>query len=139
MHPFAEKFAATWSRPTPEQLVALLHEDVVLRQPHLRAIRGKAAALAEFRKLLTALPDFHGEGFNAVGDEQQVFIEWRMTPTRNHPGHIPAVDRISLRDGLVLERVVYFDQFALLRQVLTRPAIWGGFLKYRFGPSVSPR
>ena len=60
MHPFAERFAEAWARPTPERLVAILHDDVTLLQPHLPPIRGKAAAFDELRHLLTWLPELHG-------------------------------------------------------------------------------
>lgn len=41
---FIAAFTAAWATPSPERLVALLAEDVVLRQPHLPPIRGRAAA-----------------------------------------------------------------------------------------------
>jgi hypothetical protein len=37
---FADKFARAWAQPTPDTLVALLHDDVVLLQPHRPPIRG---------------------------------------------------------------------------------------------------
>jgi SnoaL-like protein len=55
-HRFVEAFESAWSRPTPERLIALLDPDVVLLQPHLPPIRGRDAALKEFRRLLTWLP-----------------------------------------------------------------------------------
>ncbi|GEM_PF-3428349 len=42
---FAQQFADAWATPTPEGLVALLHPDVTLLQPHLPPIHGKQAAL----------------------------------------------------------------------------------------------
>ena len=49
------------------------------------------------------------------------------------PDSIPAVDRFFLKDELGMERLVYFDQVVMLRQVLSHPALWPGYLKYRFG------
>lgn len=131
---FAERFASVWARPTPEALAGLLQPDVVLYQPHRPPIRGRAAALAEFRKLLDWMPLFHGEDFQASGGEDVVFIEWVMTvPLPRRAVRIPAVDRFLLRDGLAQERTVYFDQMRLLTDVITRPGLWPGFIKYRWG------
>jgi hypothetical protein len=102
-------------------------------EPDLPPIRGKAAARAELARLLRWLPELHGEIDRASGDAQQVFIEWRMRRSRGSDDEIPAVDRFLLRNDLGCERIVYFDQIALARQVLAHPALWPGFLRYRFG------
>ncbi|MES0873385.1 nuclear transport factor 2 family protein [Sinimarinibacterium thermocellulolyticum] len=130
MHAFAERFADAWARPTPARLVALLHDDIVLRQPHLPAIRGRAAASSAMSKLLRCLPELHGEVDRASGDANAVFIEWRMKPLRDTTTAIHAVDRFILRDGLAAERTVYFDQLAMRRSVLRHPRLWSGFVRY---------
>lgn len=133
MHEFAQRFADAWAHPTPDGLVALLHDDVVLRQPHLPPIRGKAAAHREMRRLLHWLPELHGIVDRASGDDQVLYIEWRMKRSRSSHDTIPAVDRFFLRDGLGAERVVYFDQLRLIRQVLAHPGLWPGYVRYRYG------
>lgn len=131
---FAARFAQAWQRPSPEALVELLQPNVVLRQPHQPPIRGRDAALAEFRKLLEWLPRFHGEEFKSIADGDQVVIEWVMTvPLPGRAVRIPAVDRFTLRDGLAAERTVYFDQMKLVSAVLSRPSLWRGYVKYRWG------
>lgn len=130
---FAARFARAWARPTPESLVALLHEDVRLYQPHHAAIHGKAAAQAEFTRLLGRLPGLHGIVDRAQGADDELFIEWRMILPGPKPASIGMVDRFLLRDGLALERRVYFDQLALLVTVIRQPRLWTGFLRYRLG------
>jgi len=131
---FIAGFTAAWSAPTPERLVALLHDDVVLHQPHQPPIRGRAAAREEFRRLFTWLPALRGEVDRASGADGIVFIEWRMQFPLGRSGvEIPAVDRFALRDGLGVERVVYFDQIPLIAGVLMHPTAWPGFLRYRLG------
>ncbi len=131
---FIAAFTAAWAAPTPERLVALLADDIVLRQPHLPAIRGRAAALAEFRRLFRWLPGLHGEVLRGCRSGDVVFIEWRMrAPLGGALVDIPAVDRFQLRDGLAVERVVYFDQLRLIRAVLRHPGTWPGYVRYRFG------
>lgn len=130
---FAQQFADGWAAPTAERLVALLAEDVVLYQPHLPPLRGRAAARAEFARLFRWLPGLHGTVHRARGADGVVFIEWTMHfPFGRRGVAIPAVDRFLLRDGLGLERTVYFDQVPLLAGVVLHPGVWPGYLRYRF-------
>ncbi len=131
---FAERFAKVWKQPSVEQLVALLHPDVVLYQPHLPVMHGRAAAREEFQRLLHWLPGFYGEVKRFRGSEDVVFIEWQMVfPIGRKGVSIGAVDRFILQDGLGIERAVYFNQLPLLVAVLAHPRVWPGFWKYRFG------
>jgi len=116
---FAQRFAETWKHPSPERLVALLHPDVVLYQPHWPAIRGKAAAREDFQRVFGWLPGLYGEVDRFLGSESVVFIEWRMIYPIGRKGvTIGAVDRFSLRDGLGIERVVYYNQLPLVIPIL---------------------
>jgi hypothetical protein len=130
---FAARFAQAWAAPTPEGLVELLHEDVRLYQPNLAPIHGRQQALAEFRRLLGNVPGLHGVVDRSSGMEGLVFIEWRMILPAARPASIGMVDRFLIRDGLALERRVYFDPLSLLLAVIARPGLWGGFMRYRFG------
>lgn len=117
-----------------EQLVALLHPNVALHQPHLPVMHGQAAAREEFRRLLSWLPGLYGEVIRSRGSESVVFIEWRMVlPIGGKGTSIGVVDRFVLQDGLGIDRAVYFNQLPLVIAILTHPRVWIGFLKYRFG------
>ena len=128
---FGLLFAQAWDSPSVDGLVALLHDGVVLYQPHRPPIRGKAAAIAEFEKLFRWLPAFRGDVELVRGSDGVVFIEWVMKP--GHGMELRAVDRFVIRDGRGAERRVYFDQVQLILQVLRRPYLWLGYLRYRFG------
>jgi hypothetical protein len=130
---FARRFAEAWAHPTPDGLVALLHDDVVLYQPHMPPIRGKEAARAEFVRLLRWLPELSGEVERSAGADDLLFIEWRMRVPVGGGTYLRAVDRFFLHDGLAAERIVYFDQQRLAAIVATHPQLWPGFVKYRFG------
>ncbi|MBK7975987.1 MAG: nuclear transport factor 2 family protein [Deltaproteobacteria bacterium] len=137
-HPFAVAFTKAWSEPTPERLCALLHRDVVLLQPHRRPIRGSDAALADFHRLFGWLRGLHGEVDRVSGHGDVVFIEWRMRlPVGDEVVTIRAVDRFLLRDGLGIERAVYFDQLALVRAVLAHPTLIPGYVRYRCGAGAT--
>jgi hypothetical protein len=123
-----------WSEPTAERLVALLHEDVVLYQPHLPPIRGRDAACREFRKLFRWLPGLHGEVERYSGSGGVVFIEWELkVPVGRRRLSLPAVDRFRLDGELGIERTVYFDQLRLIAIVALHPRLWPGYWRYRFG------
>jgi hypothetical protein len=131
---FASRFEAAWKEPTPDSLTALLAEDVVLLQPHLPPIRGKAAAHAEFSRLFAWIPGTHSVVLNSSETEGVVFIEHELRfPVGSRTIRLPAVDRFVLRNGLGAERVVYFDQARLILGVLKHPSLWPGYLRYRFG------
>jgi hypothetical protein len=130
-HSFAQRFAEAWAHPTPAALAALLHDDVVLYQPHRAPIRGKKDAIADFERLFAWLPALHGAIDRASGDGDLVFIEWRMRlPLGSKTHEIRAVDRFLLKDGFGVERVVYFDRVALFKVVLAHPSLWPGAVRY---------
>lgn len=131
---FSEYFAEAWGHPTPDNLVALLHDDVVLYQPQRSPVRGKTAAYAEFQRLLHWLPGLHGAIDRFLEQDDTAFIEWRLQlPVSGKLVSIPAVDRFLLRDGLGIERVVYFDQMLMNSIVAGHPRLWAGAVKYRLG------
>jgi hypothetical protein len=133
-HDFVERFATTWKQPTLEALADLLDDYIVLKQPHLPTICGKVAAMAEFRRLLRWLPDFHGIVEHASYARNVVMIEWQMFfPIGTQPLAICAVDRLTLQNGLATERAVYFDTRPLRQAVMQHPSVWRGYLRYRYG------
>src|SRR5438874_1045028 len=129
---FVRRFTEAWSAPTSEGLVALLHREVVLLQPHLPPIHGRDAALDDFERLLRWLPGLRGEVERWSGSNGLLFIEWELKFPLGRGVSIPMVDRFRLVSGLCLEREVYFDQLPLVTAVLTNPQEWFGFLGYRF-------
>lgn len=131
---FADRFAQAWAAPTADRLVEILHDDVVLYQPHRPPIRGKDAAHAELGRLLRSLPGLHGRVDRVAGADGLVFIEWRMIlPDGSRGVSLPAVDRFFVQDGLGRERIVYFDQLALMVKLLRHPRLLARFARYRFG------
>ena len=138
MTDFATAFADAWAAPTPERLVVLLHQDVILRQPHRPPIRGRQAALADFGRLFRWLPGLHGVVDRSATEGEWVFIEWRMQiPVRGRLLEMPMVDRFRVVDGLGAERVVYFDQLAFIRIVGAHPGLWAGYLRYQAGMALT--
>jgi len=47
------------------------------------------------------------------------------------PFEIRIVDRIVVRDGLIVEREAYFDSLRFFLATLARPTAWVPYLRYR--------
>jgi ketosteroid isomerase-like protein len=119
---FVERFADAWGRPTPERLEALAAPDVLLVQPGMRTMRGKAAWREAVRELLELVPDLRAEVLRWGPTEDGVLIEFTVRGTlARRPYEWTLVDRIVLEDGLVKERVSYFDPLPVTLESLKAP------------------
>jgi hypothetical protein len=129
---FVTRFAHAWEAPSPERLTELLHENVVLVQPHAPAIRGREAARRDFARLLRWLPALRGTVDRSAAAGDTIFIEWRMHfPIGARGVTVPAIDRFRLEGDLAIERCVFFDQVPLVLSVLAHPRHWSRFVRYR--------
>lgn len=119
---FVERFGAAWADPTPEGLAALLAEDGVLQQPLTPRLVGRAAWRDEFARTQSVMPDIHAtvNRWSVAGDH--LYVDLTLAATfGGRPLAWNLVDRITLRDGLVTERIAYFDGLALAVEFLKRP------------------
>lgn len=135
---FVDRFQSAWASSDPDQLAALLADDVVLIQPVMPVSVGKAAAREGFARLLRMIPDLHVVVHEWATRNDVVLIEFTLTGTfGGREVAWPAVDRIRLRDGLIVERISYFDSMPLNAQMLTRPKGWRRVLNSGFRPSFT--
>jgi hypothetical protein len=123
---FVRRFTEYWRAPDPDRLPGLLTDDVRLVQPLSPTTEGMAAARAGFRRLIAQFPDIHAVVDRWSGDDQYVFIEFRLRATIGRTlVEWPAVDRFTLRGDKASERVSYFDPLPLVGQLLRHPiAAW---------------
>ena len=129
---FVSRFAEAWNDPSPERLNALVHPQVHLVQPMEREVHGRDEATRFWTRLFEMIPDLRGDvlGWAARGD--QVFVELRLEGTvGGRPLAWTTNDRITLEDGLVKERIAYFDTGALAAAILRRPSGWLPYLRAR--------
>ena len=132
-HVLDEQFSNAWLKPSPDELIKVIHPDTILYQPHLRPIKGKENAYKEFQRFMDWLPGFYGVTERYEGDKNLVFIEWQMKfPIGKRVISIRAVDRIFIEDGLIRERAVYFNTLPLIKAILGNPGGWRKYYKYRF-------
>ena len=126
-----EHWLPLWTGNRPEHLVQVYAEDVFYRDPAKpEGVRGKAALLEYFRKLLTTFPDW-------VWTAKEVFpIDGEVAPSRRSTAssvgsgfilrwkaripvgsmivHEAGMDLVLVENGLITRNEVYFDRAALL-------------------------
>lgn len=125
---FVARFAEAWADPSPQRLNALLHPDVRLVQPLEREARGHGATTAMWHRTFGLVPDLRGEVVDWADRDGFLVISIRLHGTLGRrPVEWISSDHIRLEDGLVKERVAYFDPLPLVGAVLRRPRVWPRF------------
>lgn len=131
---FAAWFAEFWRAPDPGALDAVSTPDVRFVQPLVRGsdLRGFQRDL---RRLLAVVPDLHGTTHRwAPAGEDALFIEHSLSGTLDGRRlEWSVVDRITLRDGKLAERVAWFDPLPVMAAVATRPRAWGAVARVLLG------
>lgn len=131
---FIARFERAWASRSLSALGDLLHADVCLRQPLLSPRRGRAAALRSLANVLGLLPNLGIELEHWAGDSERIFIAFTLHARLGRAAlRLPMVDRMSLVEGLIRERTVYFDPWPLVRAVLLQPWLLWRLLR---APSV---
>jgi len=126
---FVRRFDEAWSQSSADALVEVLADDVVLRQPLMPDIVGKAAARAAFERLFRYFPGLTVSVHGWAARDDVVFIDFTLHgDAGGRPISWPAIDRFVVRDGLAAERVSYFDGAGLIGEIVKRPRAWRGFL-----------
>jgi ketosteroid isomerase-like protein len=130
---FVERFMRFWAAPDPAALDELLHDDAHLVQPLMPEARSRAAYAQSTRRLLAVMPDLHGRTHRWGPTEDGVLIEHTLAGTLGGKAlSWDLTDRITLRDGRVVERIAYFDPLPLVLGVVRRPRAWLPLLRASF-------
>jgi ketosteroid isomerase-like protein len=139
-----EGFAEGWRAPTgPDSFSAhfrkLLAPDVRLIQPQLPTVVGHEAFEEGFvRPVFALMPDVRGEVERWTADGDKLYIELTVSGTLGgRPISWRVCDRVTLRDGMAVERESYFDPTVLMGAVLKRPRAWPRFLRLQAGRLVN--
>jgi hypothetical protein len=141
---WVEGFAEGWRAPTDadsfsDHFAPLLDNEIRLIQPQLPTVVGKRAFREEFaRPLFNLLSDIRGEvgtwAATDEGDRTVVFIELAIHAklAGGRPVTVHTTDRITLRDGVAIERIANLDPLELLGPVALSPRSWPAFARARF-------
>jgi len=140
---WVEAFAEGWREPKGREAFAahfrpLLAPDVRLVQPRLRTTVGFRAFEEQFVSPLFALiPDLRGEVERWAMREDTVYIELTLRGSiGGRTFNLRACDRVTLDDGVAVERESYFDPAPLLVAIATTPRAWPRLLRVRAGALI---
>ena len=129
-------FEEGWRAPNgPVGLAAhfgpMVDPEVRLIQPQMPLLVGREGLLEGFaRPLFELIPDVHAAVEKWAVRDDVAFIEIRLEGTLGgRPISLRVVDRVTLRDGVAIERESYTDPIPLLLAVLRRPRAWPRFLR----------
>jgi ketosteroid isomerase-like protein len=109
----------------------MLAPEIRLIQPQLPTLVGHQAFREQFvEPLFGLIPDLHGEVERWASRGDTLYIELTLRGTLGRrPLSWRVCDRITLRDGLAIERESYFDPSPLLAAVAMAPRAWPLFLR----------
>jgi hypothetical protein len=128
---WVQVFTEGWRNPVDADQFAdhfdpWLHPEIRLVQPQMPTVIGHRAFREQFaRPLFELIGDLHGivEGWAARDDV--VYIELRLEGTiGSRPVTLRTCDRITLRDGVAVERVAHLDPLPLLTAIARTPSAW---------------
>jgi hypothetical protein len=129
-------FAAGWRDPSSpeafiEHFAPLLDPDVRMIQPQIPDLIGLEAFRAGFvEPIFGLIPDLHGTVRGWAADGNVVWIELELEGNvGGRTVRLDTVDRITLRDGLAVERKAVLDPGPLLAAVARSPRSWPRFMR----------
>jgi steroid delta-isomerase-like uncharacterized protein len=117
---FAEEWLPAWSGNKPDLLADFYAEDVVYIDPGIpQGVRGKAALLTYFRKLLASNPDWVWTQIEAIPLQDGFLNKWfAKMPVGSKVLEVVGVCFVQLdQSGKIRRNEVYFDPSRLLAEI----------------------
>jgi hypothetical protein len=117
---FAEKWLPAWSGNNPELLASFYSDDAFYLDPAIAGgVRGKAALLAYFRKLLGYNPEWVWSQIEGIPLEDGFLNKWRaVIPVGSKTLEVVGVCLVQLdAAGKISRNEVYFDRSQLLAEI----------------------
>jgi hypothetical protein len=113
---FAARWLPAWTGNDPERLVAFYTDDAFYSDPAIPdGVRGRAALLAYFRKLLDRNPSWVWTHRGSIRLADGFLNEWHASiPVGSGTVEVDGVCTVQLRDGRIYRNQVYFDRSTLL-------------------------
>jgi ketosteroid isomerase-like protein len=123
------RFAEAWSEMNPDAFTPLFHPDVHLIHPVERNTCGLDEARAFMQRTMSLVRDLRYDVQGWASGSGHVIIWGRLYGTvGGGPIAWPLVDRIEIKDGLIRERVAYFDPLPIFATLIRRPRAWLPYL-----------
>jgi len=128
-HALVGHLAVGWQLPDVEAFInyfhPLVHPDVRSTQPLSPQRVGVDQWDRQFRQIFALLPGVAAIIRSWSATRPHVYVEFDISaPRRRGQFNMTSCDRFALEDGLITERLVYFDPLPLLRHMLRHPRRW---------------
>jgi hypothetical protein len=137
---FVRAFAAGWRAPIDADRFAEHFEpwfdpEVRFVQASLPTLTGPKEFREQFvRPLFALMPDIHGTVERWAVSGEDVYLELRLDGTiGRRKVTLHSCDRVTLRDGKVIERVAHVDSGPLVQAALRSPRAWPRLLRVQRG------
>jgi hypothetical protein len=117
---FAERWLPAWTGNNPDHLVSFYTEDALYSDPTVPdGVRGRAALLAHFKRLLSRNPDWVWTQLEGLPLEGGFLNKWRaVIPIGSRSIEVVGVCLVQLApDGRIRRNEVYFDRSAWIAEV----------------------
>lgn len=120
---------AGWQLPDVDAFIdyfhPLVHRDVRSSQPLSPQRVGVEQWDRQFRQIFALLPGVIATIRSWSATRPHVYVEFDITaPRRRRSFYMTSCDRFTLDDGLITERLVYFDPLPLLGHIVRHPRRW---------------
>ena len=116
---FAETWLPAWTGNQPERLVSFYTDDAFYSDPAIPAgVRGRAALLAYFEKLLARNPRWIWRHQGSLPLRDGFLNRWHaVIPVGDRTVEAIGVCTVQLRDGRIYSNQVFFDRSELLEAI----------------------
>ena len=132
---FVRFFGEGWAKPKPDGFIehfrSRFHPDAHLVQPTLPPASGWPEVEERFRELFALFPDYlvTVDDWAARGDVVWIGVTHRATIGRRSVS-LRGVDRVVLEDGLLRERIAFFDSLVTIPAAAAAPRTWPTLVRW---------
>jgi hypothetical protein len=112
---FIDSWLASWTGNQPEKLIGYYSTDAYYQDPaRPTGLRGDAAILGYFRKLLAVNPAWRWRRVEVIPTEKGCCLKWEATiPTEGDDIHFTGLDIVEMEGDKITRNEVYFDASVL--------------------------
>jgi SnoaL-like domain len=134
---FVGFFAEGWAKPKPDGFLAhflpRVHPEGRFTQPSVPTARGPAEFERRFRELFALFPDYLVTVDDWAARGEVAFIRITHMPRGAGGPSWQGVDRVVIEDGLLRERMAYFDSAETLPAAIRMPRAWPQLVRWALG------
>ena len=116
---FCNAWLPAWTGNNPDRLAEFYSADALYRDPTSRdGLRGRAAILPYFKKLLKNNPDWKWTHEEIIPTEKGFVLKWKaVIPVRDEEVIEEGLDIVEVENGKITRNEVFFDTLKLITRI----------------------